>query len=434
MIRKNRVNTHNNETNNRSHTISLSEELNSLHISELVPAASKIPVSKLIKVFPYLKQKHQEYLIHSIPKNKASMILSKLKSDDISKLLSNAPPRTINYLLPLLSYNDREYAKSQLKYPSKSVGRIMTDEFITVHNSWTVGRAMQKIRKEGMDAETLHFIYVVDDTGRLLDDIRLRTLVIASANKKISSLMDRHYASLSPYDDQEKAVVLMRKYDHYCLPVVDKDYKIIGIVTADDILDVAEEEATEDIHKGASIMPLKESYTHTSIMHIYGRRIWWLALLVIINLVSSGVIAAYEETLAGAIALAFFIPLLIDSGGNTGSQSATLMIRAMATGDVAMRMWRKVFVREIIIGILLGVTLGFMAYWLGVFRANSMIGFVVGITMILIIIVSNILGAMLPFILSKLNVDPAMASAPLITSFADAIGLLIYLSVATMIL
>jgi magnesium transporter len=218
------------------------------------------------------------------------------------------------------------------------------------------------------------------------------------------------------------------------LPVVDADNHLIGVVTIDDVFDIAEEEATEDIHKASAVVPLGMSYRRAGVFMLFQRRVYWLALLIIVNLVSSGIIAAYEEVLQAAITLAFFIPLLIDSGGNSGSQAATMMVRAIAVGEIEMRDWLRTLAKELGVGVLLGITLAVLASGLGFYRGGAEIGLVVGISMLAIIIFSNVVGMTLPFALQRLGVDPAAASSPLITSVCDAAGLFIYFVVAIQVL
>jgi magnesium transporter len=250
----------------------------------------------------------------------------------------------------------------------------------------------------------------------------------------VEQIMDYSFASIMALEDREKAVESIQHYDLVALPVVDADGVLLGIVTVDDVMDVAEKEATEDFHKITAVSPLKAKYSESNAWTLYRKRIGWLATLVMINLVSSGVIAAYEETLTAFIALAFFIPLLIDSGGNAGTQSATLVVRAIATGDVELGHWTRTFGREVGVGVLLGLTMGLASGLLGLFRGGYEIGLVVFLAMVSIVLVANLAGALLPFLLTGLRLDPAVASSPLITTIADGAGLLIYFSLATYVL
>jgi magnesium transporter len=246
--------------------------------------------------------------------------------------------------------------------------------------------------------------------------------------------MNESVASISAYEDREKAVEMMQHYDVNVLPVVDSDGVLLGIVTVDDVLDVAEEEATEDFHLTAAVKPLKTSYREMGVLPLYRKRVVWLAALLLINLASGGVIAFYEETLTSAITLAFFIPLLMASAGNTGAQSATLVVRAIATGDLPLNQWLQTVAREMGVGLLLGSTLGFAGWWFGFFKGGVKIALIVSTAMLAVVLVTNIIGVVIPLLLTKLDIDPAVASSPLITSIADVSCLFIYFTIATMVL
>ena len=275
---------------------------------------------------------------------------------------------------------------------------------------------------------------MTDPHWKLLDEIELQQFVLAAPTDRVDALMDRSVATLSPYSDREEAVGLMGKYDLVALPVVDSGGVLLGVVAVDDVMDVAEEEATEDFQKSAAVEPLKMSYEGAGVWSLYRKRIPWLALLVLVNLAASSVIAAYEETLSAAIALAFFIPLLIGSGGNAGAQAATLMVRALATGDIREKQWPRTLLKELAVGGTLGVTMGATAWFFGVIRGGLDIAIVVGLAMLAIVVAANMIGVVLPFLLSRLGIDPAVASSPLITSIADVAGLVIYFWLASTLL
>lgn len=386
------------------------------------------------EVFSHLEWEDQDALIRQFTDQETRHVLSTMTPDDRTALFEELPAEMTVRLLNMLPPEDLQEAKQLLGYPEESVGRLMTPDYIAVRAHWTIPRALDHIRRYGHDKESINVVYVRDSQGRLLDELRLRQIVLAPSDASVSDLMDRTVISLSAFDDREDAVRLMRKYDLSALPVVDSEGVLLGMVTFDDVLDVAEEEATEDIHKGASVAPLRMSYDHAPSTLLYSKRIGWLTLLVVMALVSSGVIAVFEETLEAHIALALFMPLLIDSSGNVGSQSATLMIRALVTDDVRLNQWGRVLLKEFGVGLLLGVTLGALSAGLGLFRGGWEIGLVVGLTMVCVVMFANLVGAMLPFILTRLNLDPATASAPLITTIADASGLFIYFSIATVVL
>lgn len=390
------------------------------------------PISS--EVFSYLESSHKDALLKEMTDGETSSLLADLSPDDRTQIFEELPGQATQRLLNLLNPEDRKETLKLLGYPEESVGRLMTPDYVAIRPEWTVEEALNHIRTRGRDSETINVVYVVDPSWKLLDDLELRRLILARPSDRVEQIMDHTFVAISAYEDRERAVQLIQHYDLDVLPVVDSEGILVGIVTVDDVMDVAEEEATEDFQKVAAVAPLKMNYRESSIWSLYRKRVGWLIALVLVNLASSGVIAAYEETLASAIALAFFIPLLIDSGGNTGSQSATLIVRAMAMGDVKLGEWLWAVSREIGVGMLLGLTMGVGAWMLGVFKGGAQIGIVVGISMASIVVVANLVGVILPFLLSRLRLDPAVASSPLITSIADAVGLAIYFTVATWIL
>lgn len=386
------------------------------------------------EVFSYLEPKQQDELLRDMTDEEMRQLLANLSPDDRTQFLEELPGQATQRLLNLLSPEDRKETVELLGYPEESVGRLMTPDYVAVRADWTIGHALEHIRNKGRDSETINVIYVVDSKWKLIDSLELRRFILADPHLNVEQIMDHTFVSISAFEDREKAVQMIQHYDLDALPVVDSEGILLGIVTVDDVMDVAQEEATEDFQKVAAVVPLKASYSESTLWTLYRKRIGWLIGLVLVNLASSGVIAAYEEVLTSAIALAFFIPLLIDSGGNTGAQSATLMVRAIATGDVELRQWIWAMGREMGLGILLGLTIGLATWFLGLFRGGFEIGIVVGLAMLTIVVVSNMIGVILPFLLTRLRLDPAVASSPLITSVADIIGLIIYFSIATRVL
>lgn len=386
------------------------------------------------EVFSYLDSGHKDSLLKEMTNGEAHHLLADLSPDDRTQFFEELPGQATQRLLNLLSPEDRKETLILLGYPEESVGRLMTPDYVAIQPEWTIEQALEHIRKKGKDSETINVIYVVDSSWRLVDDLELRRFIIANPSDTVEQIMDHSFVSIAAYDDREKAVQLIQHYDLDALPVVDSEGILVGIVTVDDVMDVAQEEATEDFQKVAAVVPLKTSYSESSLWTLYRKRIGWLIALVLVNLASSGVIAVYEEVLVSAIALVFFIPLLIDSGGNTGAQSATLMVRAIATGDVQLGQWMWAVGREMILGTLLGLTVGLATWLLGLFRGGFEIGIVVGLAMLSIVVVANLIGVVLPFLLTRLRLDPAVASSPLITSIADVVGLMIYFSIATRLL
>ncbi len=386
------------------------------------------------EVFAFLEPRYRDEILHGLSVEETRRLLADLSPDDRVELFEELPGQAVQRLLNLLSPEDLAESLQLLGYPPESVGRLMTPDYVAVRPSWTVERALRHIRSRGRISETINDIYVTSMDWRLLDALELRKFILAEPDQTVEDLMDYGYVSVPVAADRELAVQLIQRYDLDSLAVVDSHGILLGIVTVDDVMDVAEEEATEDFHKTAAVTPLRISYSDASIPALYAKRIPWLLGLVFLSLLSSGIIAAYEQTLSSVIVLAFFIPLLIDSGGNVGSQSATIIIRSLATGDVKLGQWIRTAAKEMGVGISLGITMGAATSLVGFYRGGWEIGLVVGITMTIIVVVSNLVGVSLPFVLTSLRLDPAMASSPLITTMVDVIGLILYFFVATVLL
>jgi magnesium transporter len=393
-----------------------------------------LPRDVAADAYTELPSDQQLQLQDDLSNEQLAQMFNEMDPDDRADLFDEMPGQLAAQLLGMMRPEERRSTQIILGYPPESIGRLMTPEYLALNPEWTVKESLDHIRRRGRDAETVHILYVVGERGRLLDEIRIRELLLVEPETKISDLMDDSAVALNAHDDREEAVRMMERYDMSVLPVVDRDNVLVGIVTFDDVADVAEVEVTEDIHKGSAVAPLVMGYHETSVASLVKKRAGWLVLLVFINLFSAMVIENYEATLETMIALAFFIPLLIDSGGNTGSQSATIMVRAIATGDVKLRQWASTLGKEVLVGIALGLCVGTAALLLGFFRFGWEIGLIVSVSMVCIILTANLIGTLMPFVLSKLRLDPATASAPLITSIADITGLLIYFGIATYVL
>jgi len=386
------------------------------------------------EVFAYLDPMNKDALLRELTDEESRRLLHDLTPDDRIDYLEELPGQAVQRSLNLLSQEDLREARILLGYPEDSVGRLMTPDYVAVRPEWTVKQALAHIRNRGKDSETINVIYVTDTAWKLLDVLDLRRFILAEEMVTISTLMDYAFLSIRVTADREEAVRMMQHYDLIALPVVDSEGILLGIVTVDDVLDVAQEETTEDFQKTAAVEPLKMGYRESGIWSLYSKRIVWLCVLLVINILTAGIIAAHEEVLRAAITLAMFIPLLGACGGNTGAQSSTLIVRALAVGDVRVNQWLPSVGRELIIGFLLGITMGAAGWMLGYFSGGKEIAAVIFSAMLCIVLVSNIIGVIVPFTLLKLRFDPAIASSPLITSIADVVGLLIYLSIATMLL
>lgn len=393
-----------------------------------------LPENLLPEVFACLDIKVKEDILNALTDEETRVILSGLTPDDRTDFLEELPGQAIQKVLNMLTPEDRQEALQLLGYPAESVGRLMTPDYVAVRPEWTVGQALDHIREKGRDSETINVIYVINIRWELLGVMSLRRLILAKPDERIEQIMEDAVISISALADREEAVQKIRRYDLVALPVIDAGGVLLGIVTIDDLFDVAEEEVTEDFQKSAAVNPLKTSYRESSILSLYGKRVLWLAALLGISVITTGIISSQVETISSAIALAFFIPLLIGTGGNTGAQSATLMIRALATGDIRDRQWIGAVMREIGIACLLGITMGAASWVLGIFKGGWQIALIVSLAMVAIVITSSVLGVVLPLILQRFRVDPAVSSNPLIASIMDIIGLVIYFSIAAVIL
>lgn len=393
-----------------------------------------LPRNLMPEVFSHLDLKLKEDFLKALTDEETRMILANLTPDDRTDFLEELPGQAIQKVLNLLSPHDRHEALQLLGYPEESVGRLMTPDYVAVRPEWTVRQSLDHIRIKGKDSETINIIYVTTASWKLLGVMSLRRMILAEPGERIEQTMEDTVISVSALADREEAVKTIRRYDLVALPVVDANGILLGIVTIDDLFDVAEEEVTEDFQKSAAVAPLKTSFRESSIRSLYSKRVTWLASLLGISVITTGIISSRADTLESALALAFFIPLLIGTGGNTGAQSATLMIRAIATGDIREGQWIGTVLREIGIGSLLGITMGLASWVLGFFKGGMQIAFIVSLAMIFIVIISSILGIILPLILRRFHMDPAIASNPLIASLMDIIGLIIYFSLASMFL
>lgn len=383
-------------------------------------------------VFPLLPYSKQEDIIEGIAQNApaTSNLLNDIEPDDRTAFFGELPGKITQRLIQLLSPQERAITTKLLGYPEDSIGRLMTPEYVAIKSDFTVAQAFEHIRKFGVDSETLNVVYIIDRDWKLIDDIRIKELILASPEQSIHALMDNKFVALRAIDDQETAIKVFRDYDRVALPVVDDEGVLLGIITIDDIMDVEAEESTEDFHKFGAFQDAIESPLKAKPFYLYRKRIVWLFALVFVNVFSGAAISSFETVIQSMVSLVFFLPLLIDSGGNAGSQSATLMIRSLAIGDVKISDWYKLIGKEVIVSLLLGVTMAIGVASIASFRAPELV-MVVGITMVLIVMVGSMTGMLLPFIFTKLKLDPATASAPLITSISDIFGVVIYFSVAT---
>ncbi|SDM18636.1 magnesium transporter [Franzmannia pantelleriensis] len=393
-----------------------------------------LPLDKRANAFGYLEEETQAQIAGEMNDTELVELLNHMSADeraDLFKLLDE--PRQQG-LLRRLAQAERDDLRKLASYEEGTAGAVMTSDYVAVPSSLDVATALDKVRHTGPNAETIYQIYCVDDEGRLLGTLSLREMILANPKDTLASLMTEELVVAKVDTPQEEVAKLISRYDLLALPVTNGGDRLVGIVTYDDAMDVAEEEATEDMHKGVSVGKIEGSLRSASLFDLYRKRIVWLVLLVFANIFSGAGIAYFEETIEAYIALVFFLPLLVDSGGNAGSQAATLMVRGMATGDVRTRDWAKLLGREIFVAIGLGLTMALAVSVVGIFRAGTEIAMVVAMSMVLIVIMGSLIGMLLPFLLQRLRFDPATASAPLVTSVADGVGVLIYFAIATAVL
>ncbi len=403
-----------------------------------------LPRALAADVFAYLEPERQETLVHDLTGAEMRDLLVALPPDDRTALLAELPAVVTQRLLAMLNVADLAEARQLLGYAEDSVGRLMTPDLVAVRSDWTIARALAHVRAVGRDAETIDVIYVVDDRGFLLDDLRLRLLVLADLEGSILSLMDGGYIALRATDDREDAVRAMTHYDRMALPVVDSDGVLLGIVTVDDVLDVAEEEATEDFQKLGGLEALDLPYMQTGFLAMIRKRGGWLAALFLGEMLTATAMGYFEDEIAKAVVLALFVPLIISSGGNSGSQATSLIIRAMALREVGLKDWWRILVRELPTGLALGAILGsFGAFrilawqtigWADYGNYSVLIAATVGLSLIGVVLFGTLAGSLLPFVLRRVGFDPASASAPFVATLVDVSGLVIYFTAASVIL
>jgi magnesium transporter len=411
---------------------------------EDVSVLESLDPEKAARAFEHISPASQEQLIRVLSEIELSRLLNGMSPDDRTALLEREPPDEIERLLELLSPEEQRTARSLLSYGSGTVGRLMTPDFVAIKRDWTISQVLDHIRRYGKDSETLNVVYVTDGQHRLLDDIRIREILLAAPDRKVEDLMDERFVALSVKDEESEAVALFRKYDRSALPVIDGRGCLLGIVTVDDVMDVAEEEATREIQKFGGLEALDEPYMATPVLEMVRKRASWLVVLFVGELFTASAMGHYEPELKLATTLALFLPLIISSGGNSGSQAATLIVRALAVGEVRLRDWWIVMRREIFSGILLGAVLGTIgclriALWSKLFPGIytdhwPLVALTVAVSLIGIVLWGTLSGSMLPFILKRLGLDPATSSAPFVATLVDVTGLVIYFNVALIIL
>lgn len=421
-------------------------------LAELDPADAAVGFRFLqrddaAEVFTYLTPEKQEELIGTLGTSDSVRVIEAMSADDRARILDELPEAVAQKIVASLSPEDRKVTQAILGYPPRTVGRLMTPDYVTVRPTWTIGQALEHVRRVGRDAETINVIYVTDERGTLIDDLRLRQVLLSDPSQPIESIMNRSYVALKADEPQDEAVRQLQRYDRVALPVVDSRGALIGIVTHDDVADVAEEQVTEDIHKLGGVSALEEPYMSTSLFSLFKKRAPWLGLLFVSELLTSNAIGFYEDEIKRAAILAAFIPGIISSGGNSGSQASTLVIRAMGLREIDLPDWTRVLRRELTVAAMLGLMIGAIGFcrvtlfgsmgWFAdpdVSDHYVMLAITISAALIGIVVWGSVMGSMLPFIMKRLKLDPAGSSAPFVATLVDVTGIVIYFTCAILIL
>jgi magnesium transporter len=431
--------------------LELPDFLNELNISDVAHLIEErwedassimamLSIHRAASTFKILELGIQKDIIHEMHPLKTAALLNELPADDRTSFLEELSPKAVRELIKLLNPEERKITLSLLGYPEGSVGRLMTPDYIAVQADWTIAEVLEHIREVGQESETIDVIYVINDQGQLVDDVRIREFLLSPPERLVSELTDSRYIELNVYDDQEKANQVFKMNNRVALPVVDNNNILIGIVTIDDVLWVANEEFSEDMQKMGGTEALEEPYLEISIFKLFKKRVGWLIVLFLGEMLTATAMASYEHALDNALILSLFIPLIISSGGNTGSQASSLIIQALTVGEVTLADWWSVMRREIISGILLGTVLGLIGFarvmiWSQIFpdvygAHYFLVALVVGFSLIGVVLFGTISGSMLPIALKKLGADPAVSSAPFVATLVDVTGVIIYFNFA----
>lgn len=419
----------------------ISDLFRKLDIRDCVILLKLLPKDLQSEVFSQLDVDIQENILKKFTDADVRSIILSMEPDDRTELFEEMPPELTRKLINLLPPQERKEALELLGYTIDSVGRLMTPDYVAIKEDWTIEKTMEYIRNVGKDAETIDILYVVDDQWHLLDSIPIRRLILSDPKQTIKSIMTHQFISINANADQEEAIKLIDKYNLTALPVIDNAGHLLGIVTVDDIIDALREEHTEDFTKftGIEATPVGLDFItklkEVPLKKIFRARIGWLIALLFMDIITGGIIKGFEDTIAKYVVLVTFLPVLVDTAGNAGSQSATLVIRALAVGTIKMKDWGYLLGKEILIGSVLGIVMGFGISFMGFFRGGShLIMLVVVLSMIINVIIGCLIGVLLPFLFARLKKDPATASTPLITTLSDIIGTGIYLGMAYLIL
>ncbi|UCD15420.1 MAG: magnesium transporter [Candidatus Omnitrophota bacterium] len=410
-------------------------------ISQLPSASYKllvfrlVPYARAVDVFEYLSTEEEEEILNSLNSQEIKDILNEMSPDDRTELFEELPAELVKKFMNLLSPEEREVAVQILNYPASSIGRLITPDFVQLYESMTIEEALSHVRNVGLKKETIYHCYVLDSEKRLIGIVSLKKLVLAMPQTKISEIMFKDVIKVTAFTDQEEAANVFKKYDLIVLPVVDNSNKLLGIVTFDDLVDILEYETTEDFEKIAAVLPVEKPYMEANIFNVVWKRSFWLIVLVVFESISALVLQRHHITISQFVALTFFIPVLVAMGGNTGTQSATIIIRSLAVGDIRVKDFFKVIFRESFVGVLIGFILALVgSVIVAILQKDWLLSIAVSVSMGLTILLAATVGASLPILFRKLKLDPALMSGPLIATIVDVVGILIYFEISKTIL
>lgn len=411
------------------------EVLSELSAEECTALLIKLPEREFASLFGYFPPVAQDAMLKVMDQQEQLRLFQAMARDERVDVYQRLTEEEQRELLPKLAKQEQDDILKLASFAEGTAGAIATSAYVAIPENMRVLEALRYVRKNASNMETIYQLYIIDKHQRLIGTMSLRELMNEKDEALVSDVMQTDLVSINANAPQQEAADAIRRYDILALPVIDEGNKLVGIVTVDDAMDVEVDESTEDFHKGGGTLALKDvSIRDASTWTMFKKRSPWLVVLVFANMFSGGVIESYEDTIMTYVALVFFLPLLVDSGGNAGAQASTLMVRALATGDIQLKDWFKSLGREFWVALLLGVTMGIAVYGLGVYRGGTDIALVVSISMVAVVLAGSMIGMSLPFLLSRLKLDPASASAPLITSIADLVGVLLYFYIAVTIL
>lgn len=416
--------------------VDIAEILDNLEPSVTLLIFRMLPKDIAVEVFAYFSPEQQADIINAVTDKELKYILDELFFDDMIDLIEEMPANLVNKILINSTQDERNLINQFLKYPANSAGSLMTIEYVELQKNMTVKEALDHVKEIGLSKETVYTCYVTDKNRKLEGIVSLRNLVVTEGYKKITDIIHEDVIFVNTHDDQETVANIFRKYGFLALPVVDKEHRLTGIITVDDIMDVMEQEATEDFQRMAAMAPSEEAYLDSSVFVLAKQRITWLLILMVGAALTGGIITKYENILSSVVILTAFIPMLMDTGGNSGSQSSTLIIRGLATGDVELNDAWKVLWKEFRVSILVGVGLAIVNFAKNMLfdRVGLLVSATVSVTLFVTVIIAKVVGGVLPLIAKRLKLDPAIMAGPLITTIVDSLALIVYFSIASLIL